>query len=189
MIDPTRHTDVSKTMAHALRHAPADYGLALADGGWVPLRDLVDALRRRRPDFADLDEEDVLAILARAAKQRYEACDGRIRALYGHSVPDHRTRAGERPPAVLYHGTDPAVVPLILAEGLKPMRRQFVHLAVDRATALQVGARKAGRPVLLTVDAAGADAAGCIFYRGNATTWLARAIPPAHVRPADGASG
>lgn len=61
-----------------------------------------------------------------------------IRALNGHSFP-LRTNDFERfvvdenaadaaKPKYLYHATNASTVPVILAEGLKPMSRQFVHM-------------------------------------------------------------
>ena len=111
-------------------------------------------------------------------KKRYEIADGRIRAFYGHSVPQRLKREPAKPPPVLYHGTDPAVVAAIRADGLRPMRRQFVHLSTDVETARQVGRRKARAPVILEIAAGSAHDAGCRFYLGNDKVWLADHVPP-----------
>ena len=57
------------------------------------------------------------------------------------------------------------------------MTRQYVHLSSDVPTALSVGARKSGSPVLLAVDAAGAVGAGARFHRGNDRVWLVDGVP------------
>ena len=88
-----------------------------------------------------------------------------------------RKEAAE-PPTVLFHGTDPAVVEAIRADGLRPMRRQFVHLSSDAATAAQVGRRKARTPVILEIAAGAAHHAGVPFYLGNEMVWLADHVPP-----------
>src|SRR4030095_7640481 len=62
------------------------------------------------------------------------------------------------PPAVLFHGTATSALDAILASGLRPMRRQYVHLTGDSVLAMRVGARH-GRACLLRVDAARAAAA------------------------------
>lgn len=54
----------------------------------------------------------------------------------------HIVKTPGTPPAVLFHGTATASLPVILADGLRPMRRQYVHLSADRDTALSVGSRK-----------------------------------------------
>jgi putative RNA 2'-phosphotransferase len=67
------------------------------------------------------------------------------------------------------------------------MNRQFVHLSADRETAHDVGRRKASRPVILVIDAAGAHSAGIDFYHGNQMIWLAEHIPPAYISQTEGA--
>jgi putative RNA 2'-phosphotransferase len=51
-IDLTR---LSKTLAHALRHAPWLYELELDDAGWTPVAALLQALRQQRPAWCTLD--------------------------------------------------------------------------------------------------------------------------------------
>jgi putative RNA 2'-phosphotransferase len=172
----------SKTVAHALRHQPWLYELELDDEGWVPVEDLLEILRSRRVAWRNLSEQDLATMIARSDKQRYELRGGRIRALYGHSVPGRLAKQAAMPPAVLYHGTHPGVLEAILAEGLKPMRRQYVHLSTDVATARLVARRRTSRPVILSVEAARACEQGITFYRGNDQVWLADVVPPAFIR-------
>ncbi|WP_176728965.1 RNA 2'-phosphotransferase [Thermogemmatispora onikobensis] len=172
---------LSRTIAHALRHQPGRYGLELDEEGWVPVADLLRALRQHRASWRDLREEDLEAMMASAEKQRYELRDGKIRALYGHSLPRRLPKPEATPPEILYHGTSSEALPAIRQEGLKPMRRQYVHLSTDTATARQVGRRRTHRPVILVVRAREASEQGIRFYRGNDQTWLADAIPPAFI--------
>ncbi len=146
------------------------------EGGWTSVGALVDALRDEA-GWRSLTEADVEAMVVGAAKQRHEIREGRIRALYGHSLPGRIGRTPATPPAVLFHGTSPAAVALIRSEGLRPMGRQYVHLSADVETARAVGGRKSSGPVLLTVAAAEAAAAGVVFYFGNERVWLADVVP------------
>lgn len=167
---------LSRTMSHALRHAPTDYGLVLDDQGWVALDDLVAALRRG--GWPDLAAADVLDTVTAATKQRHEIVDGRIRARHGHSVPGRVEVPAARPPGRLYHGTEERAVPLILADGLDRRGRQYVHLAGVRADAVAV-ARRRGRPYrVLTVDAAAAHEAGVVFRDVGNGIWLTDRVPP-----------
>lgn len=61
---------------------------------------------------------------------------------------------------------------------LRSMRRQYVHLSVDRETARVVGARRRGEVAILAIRAAEAADHGVTFYAGNDQVWLADAIPP-----------
>lgn len=168
---------LSRTISHALRHEPWFYELELDEEGWVAVEGLLSALRSRRQEWSQLTEQDIAKVMAAADKQRFELCDGRIRALYGHSTSQRLRKVPARPPATLYHGTTPTTAKLIAAEGLKPMVRQYVHLSADRETAHQVGRRKAREPVILEIAAAAAHAAGVVFYEGNERVWLADAVP------------
>lgn len=169
-------TDLSRAVSHALRHEPWLYELELDEAGWVSVQSLVEALRLER-GWSSLAVGDVEAMVAGASKQRHEIRGGRIRALYGHSLPGRVERVPAPPPVELFHGTSPAATGVIRVEGLRPMGRQFVHLSVDRATAEAVGARKAPEPVILAVAAREAAAAGLAFYVGNEKVWLADSVP------------
>jgi putative RNA 2'-phosphotransferase len=177
------HVALSKTMAHALRHRPWLYELELDDQGWVCLAELLEALREHDEQWADIDDEDIKETVRRSSKQRFEISGDRIRARYGHSLPGRLSRVPARPPEHLFHGTSPRAVGAILREGLRPMRRQYVHLSTDVRTAEQVGGRKAAAPVLLRVDAARAAGAGVAFYRGNDLVWLADVVPGRFLEP------
>lgn len=168
---------LSRTVAHALRHEPWLYELEVDEEGWAPLDQLVQALRRDRPAWSDLEVADLEEMIRRSDKRRYEIRGGRIRALYGHSLPERLEKEPTEPPAYLFHGTDPAVLSDIRSEGLRPMGRQYVHLSVDRATAEEVGRRKAREPAILQVDAGAAHADGVTFYTGNEKVWLSERVP------------
>lgn len=168
---------LSKTISHALRHKPKQYGLALDSEGWVPVQELLAALGRHRSQWAYLTEADLREMMAQSEKQRFEIQDGKIRAFYGHSIAERVEREPSVPPVVLYHGTTPEAAKLIQQEGLKPMRRQYVHLSAEKETALQVARRRTNRPVILKVAAREAYRQGIQFYLGNEMVWLAEPIP------------
>jgi len=119
--------------------------------------------------------------VAGSEKERFELAGGRIRALYGHSVPARLERVRARPPAALFHGTSPRAWAAVSRQGLAPMGRQYVHLSADVPTALAVGRRKAAEPVLLVVAAERAAADGIAVYRGNVAVWLADAVPAGYL--------
>lgn len=79
----------------------------------------------------------------------------------------------EEPPEILYHGTASHFIKGIMAKGLLPKGRQYVHLSSDIDTAIQVGRRRDKEPVLLKIHAKKAWNEGIKFYRGNEKIWLA----------------
>lgn len=170
-------TAISRTLAHALRHEPWLYELELDAEGWTPVEAALAALRAERPDWHDLRAADFAEVIRSSAKKRYEMADGRIRALYGHSVPGKLARTAALPPDRLFHGTSPGALDAIRHAGLLPMARQYVHLSPERADAVAVGRRKHPQPIVLLVDAAAAARAGLPFYAGNDKVWLADTVP------------
>ncbi|MCP4424345.1 MAG: RNA 2'-phosphotransferase [Chloroflexi bacterium] len=173
---------LSQIMAQALRHRPERFGIELDTEGWTAVSDLLAGLHHRSP-WMELTEADIQAALALSGKRRYEMQDGRIRALYGHSKRVEVRKETAVPPDTLYHGTEPETAVIILREGLKPMKRQFVHLSTDIEIAKIVGGRKNRQPVVLKVAAAAAYEQGIPFYQGNETTWLAEFVPSDFVKP------
>ena len=164
----------SKFLSYVLRHRPDAVGIELGDGGWVEIETLLAALARhgRPTSRATLDR-----IVAGTDKQRLQVDGDRIRAAQGHTVPVELGLAPVVPPPVLFHGTVEQFLAPIRAEGLTPQGRTPGHLSADRQTATAVGGRR-GRPVILTVDAAGMHGAGHEFYRAANGVWLTGGVPP-----------
>ena len=186
MTDPRRLTKLSKFLALILRHQPERFGLVLDEEGWASLSEVMEILRGL-PNFRWATHADVMTVVEGGKsngpggldveKRRFEVAEGRIRARYGHSLAQliHYERCG--PPTTLYHGTSPDSLAAIRREGLKPMERQYVHLSPDPEIATRVGARHDDRPVILTVRAAEAHAAGIAFHQADGSVYLAKRIP------------
>lgn len=172
---------LSKEVSYALRHAPWEYELEMDEEGWVPVVQLLDALNKS-DKWKDIDESDLVEMIARSDKKRHEIANGRIRAFYGHSLPMKITKEKRIPPEVLYHGTARKFVESIRENGLLPQGRQYVHLSQDIETAKNVGRRHDKFPIVLVVDAKKAWDNGVMFYYGNEKVWLADLIPSAYIR-------
>ncbi len=171
---------LSKRMSAVLRHRPERAGLVLDPHGWVPLAELVSALKTTA---AAVD-----AVVARNDKQRFAVradADGTryIRASQGHSarVGVDLALPPAVPPATLYHGTPATNVPAIRAEGLRPGSRRHVHLSVDVPTAVRVGRRRSADVAVLAVRAADLAAVGHVFHVSANGVWLTDHVPPAYL--------
>lgn len=171
---------ISKEVSYALRHAPWEYELELDSEGWVSIEQLLLALRLNK-QWEFLTQDDLAIMIEMSDKKRHEILDGKIRALYGHSVPDKITKIAEAPPSVIYHGTARHLLEQILKQGLHPMGRQYVHLSDNKETATIVGKRKDSSPILLGVDSLKAWNEGISFYKGNNTVWLSDYIPSPYI--------
>ena len=172
---------LSRVVSHALRHKPEIYKLALDNEGWVSIEFLLTALRPIRKEWDKLSLEDLEKMISESEKKRHEIVNGKIRALYGHSTSEKINLTSVRPPEVLYHGTAPESEAIILCEGLSPMSRQYVHLALNKNDAERVGKRKSDYPVILIVRALEAFKDGINFYQGNDKVWLSDAVPNKYI--------
>jgi len=180
-VDRDRLVKLSKRMSKALRHDPARAGIVLDAAGWVPVAEILTAMR--------IDRGDLDSVVEGNDKQRFaieRGADGveRIRASQGHSIPVDLGLTPVRPPELLYHGTSAGASASILATGLNRGGRHHVHLSVDTETARRVGARRAGAVVIFVVDAAAMGRDGHVFYRSANGVWLTDAVPPAYLRRA-----
>lgn len=179
MTDQRRLVKLSKFLALILRHQPERFGLPLDEEGWASLPEVMEILHGL-PNFRWATRADVMAVVEQGTgddKRRFEVAEGRIRARYGHSLARPIRYEPCIPPPLLYHGTAPESLETIRREGLRPMERQYVHLSPDPATAIRVGARHDDRPVVLTVRAADAHAAGVAFHQADESVYLAKRIP------------
>ena len=173
---PQYHIRISKFLSFVLRHKPQAAGLALDREGWAKVEDLLLGAGR---NGIDLDRETLRAIVAASDKKRFTLSpDGtRIRAAQGHST-GHVDIAFEpiQPPDILYHGTARSNLESIMATGLEPRRRHYVHLSPDERTAIEVG-RRHGEPVVLTVAAGTMHDKGFEFHQADNGVWLTRSVP------------
>jgi putative RNA 2'-phosphotransferase len=179
MVDRRRLVKLSKFLALILRHQPERFALELDGEGWVSLPEVMEIVQGL-PNFRWATRADVMAVVEGEAgdgKRRFQVEGGRIRAQYGHSIAQPIHYEPCVPPSLLYHGTSPRALASIRREGIRPMERQYVHLSPDREIAVRVGARHDERPVVLTVRAAEAHAAGVEFYQADEAVYLARHIP------------
>jgi len=172
---PTSPVQLSKFLSFVLRHQPDAVGLVLDPQGWADIDDLIEKGNASGTAF---DREDLLHVVDTSDKKRFSLSpDGRrVRAAQGHSVSVQLGLSPQVPPAVLYHGTATRFVDSILAEGLKPQERQYVHLSADEDTAARVGKRH-GTPLILKIDALRMQAAGFSFFMAENGVWLTDEVP------------
>lgn len=150
LLDAGERVRLSKLVSGALRHFPQALGLELDAEGFVGVEELARALSRRR-GYEWVRPEHVVALALLDPKGRFELRDGRVRARYGHSIRVRIRYPEEYPNRPLYHGTSRSLLPSILARGLLPMKRLYVHLSAEFADAAE-RARRFPDPVVLVVD-------------------------------------
>ena len=175
------YLQLSKEISYALRHAPWEYELELDENGWVSVEQLLIALKENSK-WESVTLGDLEHIIESSDKKRHELVDGRIRALYGHSIPKRILKESAQPPVILFHGTARRFFKSIEDNGLLPKGRQYVHLSNDIETALQVGKRRDDNPIILEIDAKRAWDEGVKFYLGNDKVWLCDNMPSKYIK-------
>ncbi len=172
---------LSKEVSYALRHAPWEYELEMDEEGWVSIEQLLTALNTEGR-FEYITQNDLAVMIDKSDKKRHEIKAGKIRAMYGHSIPMHIVKEEKIPPDKLYHGTARRFIESIKNNGLLSMSRQYVHLSADIDTARKVGLRRDNSPCILEIDSKRAYENGVKFYHGNEKVWLADKIPSGYIK-------
>ncbi len=157
-----------------LRHRPDAAKISLDEHGWANVDELIRGINDtgRKINMELLEE-----IVRTDNKQRYSFNEDKtlIRANQGHSIPVDVELEEKQPPQYLYHGTAERFLDAVMAEGLKPMSRLYVHLSKDAETAVKVGKRH-GKPVVLKIKAEEMEKDGIRFYLSQNGVWLTKYV-------------
>lgn len=157
-----------------LRHKPEAAGICLDEHGWADVDELLKGIN----DTGRTIDMDILEEIVRTDnKQRYSFNEDKtlIRANQGHSIPVDVELEEKKPPQYLFHGTAERFLDAVMTEGLKPMSRLYVHLSMDKETAVKVGKRH-GKPVVLKIRAEEMYNDGSKFYLSANGVWLTKAV-------------
>ncbi|MEM3576996.1 MAG: RNA 2'-phosphotransferase [Candidatus Bathyarchaeia archaeon] len=166
---------VSRYMSYLLRHNPQ--GLGMDEHGFVDLDKLLEKINQR----FKVDKFFVLDVVEKSGRKRFEVVGNKIRALYGHTVPVKLEFEEDKTVKVLYHGTTPHAASKILREGLKPMKRKWVHLSPTIEVAMEVGMRRTDTPTVLEIDAEAARRDGLKFFKATDKVYLCKNVPQKYV--------
>jgi putative RNA 2'-phosphotransferase len=167
---------ISKFLSLVLRHAPETIHLDMDKNGWVIIQHLIDNARTYKN--MPLNKDLIKTIVETNNKQRFIISDDgeKIRANQGHSIPVDLGLESQIPPDILYHGTATRFLGSIMRDGLKPMKRQYVHLSRTEEIAISVGKRH-GKPIVLYINAKGMYEDGYKFYLSENKVWLTDTAP------------
>ena len=169
-------TAVSKYMSYLLRHNPES--LKMDDEGFVRVSDLLRNLRKRY----DVDECFIREIVEKGDRKRFQIDGDKIRAIYGHTIDVRIKFPVDERVRFLYHGTTVQSASLILREGLKPMKRRWVHLSATPEIAKDVGRRRTLKPTILIVDVGEARREGIKFYKATNQVYLTEEVPSKFIK-------
>lgn len=169
---------ISKFLSYVLRHKPDAIGLTLDEHGWANIDELINKTNTSG-EISNLDQTLIQEIVDTSDKKRFIISADRqsIRANQGHSINVDLQLKPVTPPEFLYHGTATRFLDSIFKEGLKPQKRQYVHLSTDIDTATAVGKRY-GKPIILKTNTENMCKQGYKFFLSDNNVWLTEHVPP-----------
>jgi putative RNA 2'-phosphotransferase len=171
---------LSKFLSLILRHRPEKAGITLDGNGWADVDELIEGANKTGRVAITLD--DIMEVVSTNDKQRFAFNNDytKIRANQGHSVSVDVELTEMQPPNILYHGTSTKSLQGIMANGIRPKSRLYVHLSEDVETAGRVGKRH-GTPIILSIDAGKMNKEGVTFYLSANGVWLTKCVPVAYI--------
>lgn len=168
-------TRLSKLLSLMLRHRPDEFGVSLDPHGFAHTNDVLGALQER---FPWVTQDDIDALVNNSEKQRFEIAGDKIRAKYGHSFPVELDLPAVTPPEYLYQAVPPEAAGQILAEGLTPRDRRYVHLSLSSQIARELGQKIGPDCVVLRILAEKASAQGEVRFFDCGPVVLTEFVPP-----------
>lgn len=168
--------NLARMLAYMLGHRPDEFGLVLEAGGWVPVKQLLQALHAE-PGFARVRREDLERLAALTSPARLEVAGERVRSL-DPPPPELRRDSGGPLPSALYLAISPKIHTPVWEEGLKPPPGREIVLARQPDLARRLGQRRARDPILVTIHAQAAARKGLVFQAYGEELYLATAIIP-----------
>lgn len=169
---------LSKKIACVLRHKPESAGLALDKHGWASVSELLEALCKQGY-LADMEVLEKIVALNDKKRFVFNKDKSRIRACQGHSIEVDVDLKEAIPPKYLFHGTLMKNRKSIEKDGLRPMKRLYVHISSDIDTALQVAKRRRSAEgyVIYRIDTEAMMRCGYKFWQAENGVWLAKIVP------------
>ncbi|MGA1866037.1 MAG: RNA 2'-phosphotransferase [Thermoplasmatota archaeon] len=170
---------LGRIMAGILRHFPEKFGLHMDEEGFVDIYKMVSAIKRKRGDrMRWLRPNHIIGLVETDPKGRYQVDSNHVRATYGHSIELSMSLPTDNIPERLYYPADPGEVDTLLKNGIQPGDRTMVHLSKTWNDAYEAGIHREGPdPVIIRIDAEGAQNNGIIIQRAGKTVFTVEEIP------------
>ena len=172
---------LSKHLCRILRWQPELIDIQLDEYGNANVDELIQKINLEGKH--KINKEILEQIVREDEKGRYAYNENhtKIRCVQGHGIDIKGTLVDAIPPDILYHGTSTKVLNSIMAEGLKPMKRNYVHLSIDLQTARKVGIRH-GKPVILKVNCKQMVEDGYQFKIAENGVYQIKEVPPQYIQ-------
>jgi putative RNA 2'-phosphotransferase len=171
---PRQLESLARMLTYILSHRPDEFGLVLSEEGYVPIKQLLQALAAE-PGWGFVRRLP-LEQVAGLSPGALEIVGDRIRALAPEPA-QLRHPPGKTPPTLLYAAIPPKAHARVWQEGLKPPPDRELVLAASPELALKLGRRRAPDPILITIQAQAASRRRISFTGYGEDLYLAPALP------------
>lgn len=182
VLDEAGAERLSRFLALVLRHRAPQFDLDMDDEGFVYLDDLLDVIDERQSALDWVEAEHIEALAQRGGgRRRFEVKGDQVRATYGHSFHRPIRYPAVEPPEHLFIGVAKTKTPDLQKEGLRPDRRQYVHLSESEEEAREVGQHHSDNVSVITIRAREAHKAGFPFHHPTEGIYLTSRVSPEYL--------
>ncbi len=157
---PKQLESLAKMLAYVLGHRPDEFGLVPDAEGFIPIKQLQQALIHE-PGWSFVRRHHLDQVVLLMQPPAFEIVDEKIRCVSPASLPQRRP--GETPPPLLYLAIPPRAHERVWEEGLKAPGGGELLLARSKNIAVKLGKRRAQDPILVTIQAQAAARKGQEF--------------------------
>lgn len=171
---PRQLKDLSRMLTYVLGHRPDEFGLVLTEEGFVPIKQLLQALGAE-PGWGFVRRHHLDQVVGLMSPPAFEVAKEQIRTLTPEPARLRR-HPGDSPPALLYAAIPPKAHAKVWEEGLKPPPDRELVLAGSPELARKLGRRRAPDPIMVIVQAQAAARRGIRFTGYGEGLFLAPAL-------------
>ena len=158
--------NLCRYLVYVLGHRPDEFGLVPDSEGFVPFKELLQAVHEE-PDWSYVRRSHINEVLLGKERHLFESDDKEIRAVEKKWRMETDMPL-QFPPKILFIAVRRRAHPVVMEKGLIPAGRKHIILSSDKDMALRIGRRRDQQPVMLEVQAARANDQGMFFYEfGN----------------------
>lgn len=153
---------------------PDEFGLVPDPDGFVPIKELLQALKEEE-EWRFVGRGHLNELLHAGFREELEIVGDTIR--WRRPGGDFTPKLAGEPPQRLYCAVRQRAHPVVLEKGLKPFKGPWVVLARTQDLALRIGRRKDPSPVLIQVKAKEAARRNIRFFATQGELFLVEELP------------
>jgi len=171
-----RVVNLSRLMSYMLGARPDEFGLVPDIHGYVPVKELLKAIREE-PGSGYVGESHVREVLLHDTDAVFEMSGNRIRSRNRTFAPLDKERQCDAPSKILFKGVKRKAYPFILRAGLLRGSQEHIVLTADKDLAVRIARRSEQDPIMLEIRAEAAYENGIAFYPFGESLYLTDEIP------------